>query len=286
MKREEGTMKCKEQERAWAAGFFDGEGSVGLHVNNKKKRLQVSISQSNGPELLERFARVVGVGKVRGPYGPYSPNQQPYYQYMSYGTEDTIKIFETIGGYLCTEKRNKFENCLTSKISPSGLVDSLRLAWSAGFLDGEGTFGFYAQGDSRGSIKISADQVSPEPLNRLVEALGGQVRGPYTHSPKSAGKQDFYKWDCSIDNEVQQIICSLYPWMGDNKRSQAERSLNSFNNRRPNKKPGPSLKTKCIRGHDLTDPDNLTNHPSGGRSCKICPKIRKIENRKAKNEAL
>lgn len=50
-------------ERAWAAGFFDGEGSTGCYSGV----LKVGISQQH-PAVLERFAQAVGEGYVNGPY--------------------------------------------------------------------------------------------------------------------------------------------------------------------------------------------------------------------------
>lgn len=57
-------------ELAWAAGFFEGEGSVFKHsTKTKTPRLAASLDQTDAPELIERFLRAVGVGKTYGPYG-------------------------------------------------------------------------------------------------------------------------------------------------------------------------------------------------------------------------
>jgi hypothetical protein len=59
------------EEVAWAAGFFDGEGTTGTYrdgsTTTKRCRIQISASQ-NDREVLDRFAMIVGVGKVGGPY--------------------------------------------------------------------------------------------------------------------------------------------------------------------------------------------------------------------------
>lgn len=44
---------------AWAAGFFDGEGSI--------SRKQIQVWQCDR-EVLDRMCAVVGAGKVLGPY--------------------------------------------------------------------------------------------------------------------------------------------------------------------------------------------------------------------------
>ena len=49
----------------WAAGFFDGEGS--LHIAKKVNHVRIALGQVD-PRPLERFQRAVGVGRVYGPY--------------------------------------------------------------------------------------------------------------------------------------------------------------------------------------------------------------------------
>lgn len=55
-------------ELAWAAGFFEGEGSVFPH-SSKTYDIGASLDQTDAPELIERFLAAVGIGKTYGPYG-------------------------------------------------------------------------------------------------------------------------------------------------------------------------------------------------------------------------
>lgn len=66
-------------ELAWAAGFFDGEGTIACSFSHRKtsrdggnRTLQIQIGQTD-PFVLRRFQKAVGgLGVV---YGPYSrPN--------------------------------------------------------------------------------------------------------------------------------------------------------------------------------------------------------------------
>jgi hypothetical protein len=61
----------RELEMAWAAGFFDGEGSIHLHKypNNSHDHIMISIKQT-AIEPLERFQTAVGCGKIYGPKNP------------------------------------------------------------------------------------------------------------------------------------------------------------------------------------------------------------------------
>lgn len=66
-------MNVNREALAWAAGFFDGEGSTTLqNANSTRPRdyltPQLTISQHGSPECLVRFqAAVGGLGKLRGP---------------------------------------------------------------------------------------------------------------------------------------------------------------------------------------------------------------------------
>ncbi len=51
---------------AWAAGLFEGEGCITRC--NGRPRLSLRMTDE---EAVRRFAEVVGVGKVYGPYGGY-----------------------------------------------------------------------------------------------------------------------------------------------------------------------------------------------------------------------
>lgn len=53
------------EEFAWAAGLFEGEGSITLAP---RPRLQMKMADE---DVVRRFGEILGVGKVYGPYGPY-----------------------------------------------------------------------------------------------------------------------------------------------------------------------------------------------------------------------
>lgn len=56
-------------ELAWAAGFFEGEGSVGVNRLGgvAQPRLRLFIGQKNDRWPVDRFAAAVGLGNVNGP---------------------------------------------------------------------------------------------------------------------------------------------------------------------------------------------------------------------------
>jgi hypothetical protein len=87
---------------AWAAGFFEGEGTVGcrLQMQNNKPyyRLVANVTQTFR-EPLDKFQEIFGTGKVRGPYGPYSGNRQPHFQYNISG-KNAVEVLEKMLPYL------------------------------------------------------------------------------------------------------------------------------------------------------------------------------------------
>lgn len=57
------------EQLAWAAGFFDGEGTASVSTSKKgHRKLTVCVDQ-NDPRVLEKFAQAVGhTGRLYGPY--------------------------------------------------------------------------------------------------------------------------------------------------------------------------------------------------------------------------
>jgi hypothetical protein len=95
-----------ELERAWAAGFFDGEGTSYLCAG----RLRVACFQSTVtgvPDVLLRFRSAVdGHGVVRGPYQPPG-NRRPQWQWYAYGADAEAAI-ALLWSFLTSVKRDQF----------------------------------------------------------------------------------------------------------------------------------------------------------------------------------
>jgi hypothetical protein len=77
------TVWSEGDSAAWAAGFFDGEGTVGLVG---PRGLAMSIAQASEvgiPETLEHFRAVVGAGTITGPRMVPSPwSKLPQYRWQ------------------------------------------------------------------------------------------------------------------------------------------------------------------------------------------------------------
>jgi hypothetical protein len=104
------------EELAWSAGFFDGEGCVGLRRRPRcVAQLQISISQCDR-RVLDRFAAAVGGGRVYGPHTPAgaTPNQNPRYQYVATGASLVPSIMDAIYPWLSAVKREQYERTMAA----------------------------------------------------------------------------------------------------------------------------------------------------------------------------
>lgn len=161
-------------------------------------------------------------------------------------------------------------------------INNEALAWAAGFLDGEGHFGFQtskSKNCDRGSLVIEARQVRREPLDKLSEIFGGNITGPYSNKG-----QGYYSWHTTAAEKVKFIIDSIWPWLTEPKREQAGEALKAFDNRRPSKIPivsqellkerrrGKPVSEACPHGHER-NPETIYVNPSGSIGCKTCRRL-------------
>jgi hypothetical protein len=104
-------------ELAWAAGFFDGEGSV--FVNRQKRvphrtRANPALYDITSPNAsvaqvelapLERFAKAVGGRAPSGPYKTRNVNANLYYRWDACGRPSVHRMLVLLWPYLCAPKR-------------------------------------------------------------------------------------------------------------------------------------------------------------------------------------
>jgi len=122
---------------AWAAGFFDGEG----WANRSGRGVQARINQAGPddvPEVLLKFQRAVGVGRIKGPQ--IRERRQPLYYWHATSRSDIARLAELIGPWICRVKYAELTRTLATRL-PNPLWPAARheeLAWAGGFFDGEG----------------------------------------------------------------------------------------------------------------------------------------------------
>jgi len=100
------------EELAWAAGFFDGEGSVGLYKHNKAryKYLRLSVGQTD-KEVISRFNRSIdNLGTINK--RKHIPNRKPFWVVSVSGFENTQAIITMLWSWLSRPKRRQATKAL------------------------------------------------------------------------------------------------------------------------------------------------------------------------------
>ena len=99
-------------EAAWAAGFFDGEGSVGCYYRKDRNswRLACGITQKD-PRVLRRFHAAVHAGTV---FGPYLMRGKPMFCWHATTHADIRHVFDVLEPYLDAIKTQQFEQALAA----------------------------------------------------------------------------------------------------------------------------------------------------------------------------
>jgi hypothetical protein len=100
-----------EAEYAWAAGFFDGEGTTCVHLGRPRlsgyrpKKMRLSIGQKD-PRVLKKFLTIMHLGRVRGPYT--TGNR---YTYTLWG-EDCLVVLTQMWPYLSEIKKEQAQRVM------------------------------------------------------------------------------------------------------------------------------------------------------------------------------
>lgn len=96
-------------ERAWAAGFFDADGSVSLSSTG----FNCSLEQvSDEVAHLERFCAAVRAGKISNRKHRQRGKERPTSVWTVTNQVDLNRVFDRIGPFLSAMKRRNFEEAL------------------------------------------------------------------------------------------------------------------------------------------------------------------------------
>jgi hypothetical protein len=63
-------MAVNDHDITWAAGLFEGEGSIDIKKSRGYEYLRLQLA-STDEDIIRKFHYIVGLGSVFGPYGPY-----------------------------------------------------------------------------------------------------------------------------------------------------------------------------------------------------------------------
>jgi hypothetical protein len=87
------------EEIAWAAGLFEGEGTI-THARRRSPGLLVAVTMTD-EDVVRRFDEVVDRGKVYGPYSPpsYRDRWKPFWRWQATG-DAAHDVLDLIGPWL------------------------------------------------------------------------------------------------------------------------------------------------------------------------------------------
>ena len=101
---------------AWAAGFFDGEGTVGVYGDAQHPYVSMSLPQaarSGVPSTLERFRVAVGAGAVSGPRAiPSQWSKLPQYRWQVASFDEIARVIEILRPHADVVKLRKMDASL------------------------------------------------------------------------------------------------------------------------------------------------------------------------------
>ena len=284
-----------EELLAWAAGFFDGEGTTVARTDQSRgtyRRLIVTASQLGRPRVpaaLVKFQRaMLGVGSI-------TSERDGLYRWRAHGrigAEVALALMwpwlgpvkrAQAGEALCAVARQYTDGTVASRAAryrPDYVAHDTRSirderqterAWAAGFLDAEGCWGVIrgrprSDGTAGLRIRVSASQhgvpgMPPEVLVRLRRVIGlGRI--------ERHGDVDDFKWVAEGAVDVRRALDLVSPWLGEVKVAQAVASLDAHERLRVR-----GGADRCARGHPY---DYVYVRPSGGihRRCRACAALR------------
>ena len=226
-------------EQAWAAGFFDAEGSVVVRRQRRSWRLELEATQGGDspPPVLRRLQVACGgLGTITGPRRGY------LYYWRAPSRLDVDAVVSRLCPWITEPKRTELDAAMqrVGRPLPIGPVSARdgeeELAWAAGLYGGDGTTSAgrdRSGGPQYRTLRAGIPQAAvegrvPPVLIRFHAAVqgAGSVRGPYVlKNPWSRLPQ--YVWSIGGIPGVERVLEQIWPWLDEAKRSQARRAIHA-----------------------------------------------------------
>jgi len=102
----------KREELAWASGFFEGEGSVAHQGYN----FRIDAAQVDR-EPLEQLLKIIGLGKIYGPYKRENPRARPLSYWTVCGYEKVQAVACMLWPWLSRRRKDQLKTALVSYAS-------------------------------------------------------------------------------------------------------------------------------------------------------------------------
>lgn len=100
-----------DRDDAWAAGLFEGEGCFTWRNQSPTRRYPSAAMKLTDEDVIRRFARIVGVGRVTGPR--IREGRKPIWEWRAFGAAAMSTLDEVIGSFLGERRRARLDEMLT-----------------------------------------------------------------------------------------------------------------------------------------------------------------------------
>lgn len=137
---------------------------------------------------------------------------------------------------------------------------TVNIAWAAGFLEGEGSFGC-----PRTSPTVQCSQVQREPLERLQRLFGGNI---YECGRARKKWKGYHVWSV-YGEQAKRVMYAILPLMSPRREGQIMVALNKALTAKPKASQVNKAKTHCPSGH-VYSAQNTYIQPNGSRRCRAC----------------
>ena len=234
--------------QAWAAGLFEGEGSI-VPSSAGAIRLQLKMTDE---DVVRRFGELVG-GRV---YGPYLQNsvilrgfaRKPFWCWSSGGTTHAWKLLHQWWPWLGLRRRaragslsddipgrglweegwtppnlrttERLERLAVQNVDRRSSDDGLAAcyAWAAGLFEGEGCIAT----EYAGYVRLMVSMTDEDVVKRMREAVGGSVSGPHVQGVRADGhiRKPIWRWTAS-GSRARSLLILWWPWLGWRRRARA-----------------------------------------------------------------
>ncbi len=148
------------------------------------------------------------------------------------------------------------------------MISVIDIAWAAGFLEGEGSFGCYGiRTRKTPNIRVAASQVQAEPLERLKHLFGGSIHHLRAHKE---GQSDYFQWAIS-SSRAMGVMMTLFRLMSPRRQTQIRAALTMWMDypSRPRQN-----RATCRSGHHLWTAENIIGFGTNKRTCRPCTRER------------
>ncbi|MGQ0670419.1 MAG: hypothetical protein ACT4PO_12210, partial [Actinomycetota bacterium] len=99
-------------ELAWAAGLWEGEGSVMTRTDGRNRHALQAAMVSTDLDRLEAFLEAVGIGRIRDDSPPRKPHHKQKWVYRATCHEDIQQLACLLWKWLGPRRREQFRVAL------------------------------------------------------------------------------------------------------------------------------------------------------------------------------